>query len=455
MGNRVYKKVEDISDPQNPTIVSEQKLVDISSQLPVILCEIKPSDGSLKKSYIYADAQVLCQRYHDPVDPNFYDASYYVHDRLGSVRLVVVPEYDQQQQTWAVRAANSYTYTPFGSFYDGQCIENIANPFKFTGQWHDVEIDQYHLRARQYDPAMMRFTSRDPVIGERTEPLTLHQYLYCINDPANRTDISGEMSLSVGNGLKWATEVRAAGIMVAAYGADIGDFDMIIAGAFIQQLSPLAYMIGQATSGVCFVAGTEVLTPIGNVPIEQIQAGWLVWGLDPKTGKPSVFEVVQCFQRETNELVRITIGEEEIWTTKEHPFYVYEKGWCEAGELKAGTKIINFEGQPVKISTIEYINKPETVYNIEVSESHTYYVSQENLLVHNECGLGRILQGPGDGGKILPGTAKALGKHKGSIKNAVESLKKVEGYANNYHGYITDTGAYLTKAKTLIGWLDL
>jgi hypothetical protein len=56
MGNRVYKKVEDISDPQNPTIVSEQKLVDISSQLPVILCEIKPSDGSLKKSYIYADA---------------------------------------------------------------------------------------------------------------------------------------------------------------------------------------------------------------------------------------------------------------------------------------------------------------------------------------------------------------------------------------------------------------
>jgi RHS repeat-associated protein len=198
MGNRVYKKVEDISDPQNPTIVSEQKfLVDISSQLPVILCEIKPSDGSLKKSYIYADAQVLCQRYHDPVDPNFYDASYYVHDRLGSVRLVVVPEYDQQQQTWAVRAANSYTYTPFGSFYDGQCIENIANPFKFTGQWHDVEIDQYHLRARQYDPAMMRFTSRDPAAGRFNEPATLHRYLYCWNNPVNLVDSDGRFAVAI------------------------------------------------------------------------------------------------------------------------------------------------------------------------------------------------------------------------------------------------------------------
>ncbi|HDS85576.1 MAG TPA: hypothetical protein ENN97_10335, partial [Phycisphaerales bacterium] len=157
-GNRVYKKVEDISDPQNPAIVSEQNfLVDINSQLPVVLGQVDTASGSLITSYVYADAQVLCQRHHEPVDPNFYDVSYYVHDRLGSVRLVVVPEYDEQTQTWAVRAANSYTYTPFGSFYDGQCIENVANPWKFTGQWHDEEIDQYHLRARQYDPAMMRF----------------------------------------------------------------------------------------------------------------------------------------------------------------------------------------------------------------------------------------------------------------------------------------------------------
>jgi len=108
------------------------------------VCEINITDGSLKKLYFYADAQILAQmRTAPPDDPNFAGPiNFYVHDRLGSVRLVVVPEYDELTETWSVNAANAYTYTPF-------------NPFKFTGQWHDAEIDQYYLRARMYDPAMM------------------------------------------------------------------------------------------------------------------------------------------------------------------------------------------------------------------------------------------------------------------------------------------------------------
>ena len=99
---------------------------------------------------------------------------------------------------WVVRAANSTTYTPFGSFYEGQCIENVANPWKFTGQWHDEEIDQYHLRARQYDPAMMRFISRDSAAGRFTEPATLHKYLYCWNNPLNLVDFNGEHPVFAG-----------------------------------------------------------------------------------------------------------------------------------------------------------------------------------------------------------------------------------------------------------------
>jgi len=64
---------------------------------------------------------------------------------------------------------------------------------KFTGQWFDSEIDEYYLRARMYDPILGRFTSRDPVKGRFTEPMTLHAYLYCLNDPMNRTDPSGEI----------------------------------------------------------------------------------------------------------------------------------------------------------------------------------------------------------------------------------------------------------------------
>ncbi len=178
---------------------------DINGSLPVILCIVDGSDPNLlKSSYYYADAQILARREHtDPNDPEVFDSYWYVHDRLGSVRMVV--EYDGTNEV--VKTANSYTYTPFGQFYNA-ADESVANPFKFTGQWYDEEIDQYHLRARMYDPIMMRFTGRDPVRGDRNEPLTLHKYLYCVNDPVNRIDPTGKIS---------AAAARIAGTVTTGY----------------------------------------------------------------------------------------------------------------------------------------------------------------------------------------------------------------------------------------------
>ncbi|UCG49232.1 MAG: RHS repeat-associated core domain-containing protein [Phycisphaerales bacterium] len=63
-----------------------------------------------------------------------------------------------------------------------------------TGQYFDSEIQEYYLRARQYNPHIARFTSRDPVWGKPYEPVTLHAYLYSRNNPINRVDLSGRMS---------------------------------------------------------------------------------------------------------------------------------------------------------------------------------------------------------------------------------------------------------------------
>ena len=38
----------------------------------------------------------------------------------------------------------------------------------------------------------MRFSSRDPVDGDYDEPMTLHKYLYCLNDPVDYVDPTGE-----------------------------------------------------------------------------------------------------------------------------------------------------------------------------------------------------------------------------------------------------------------------
>jgi len=122
---------------------------------------------------------VLC--HHEYGSAGAIDYTYwYVHDRLGSVRLMI--GYDGVD----AYVENHYTYAPFGQTLESS--ENTYNPFQFTGQWHDQETSEYYLRARMYDPTMMRFTTRDPVKGKYHKPITLHKYLYCVNEPINRID---------------------------------------------------------------------------------------------------------------------------------------------------------------------------------------------------------------------------------------------------------------------------
>jgi RHS repeat-associated protein len=180
-GNRVWKK-STVSGQETP----RKYIVDIVGELPVILMEINPGsnlnspvDDTVAKTYIYANGQILAQ--HDG-RPRTAAKYFYLHDRLGSVRQVI---------NTSGNVKNYYTYNPFGEVFATENTENVSNPFKFTGQYFDSEINEYYLRARQYDPQIGRFTSRDPVFGNFQEPMTLHRYLYCQNDPINRTDPLG------------------------------------------------------------------------------------------------------------------------------------------------------------------------------------------------------------------------------------------------------------------------
>jgi len=48
------------------------------------------------------------------------------------------------------------------------------------------------LRARYYDPTTGRFLTRDTYPALAPVPQSLHRYVYCGNDPVNRTDPSGQ-----------------------------------------------------------------------------------------------------------------------------------------------------------------------------------------------------------------------------------------------------------------------
>ncbi len=107
------------------------------------------------------------------------DRYYYVHDGLGSVRQVLDS---------AGQIATRYTYDPFGMPLPG---DGVPNPWQFTGEAWDAEVELLYLRARYYQPETGRFMTKDPWRGEPSRPGTLNPYLYVRNNPANSTDPSG------------------------------------------------------------------------------------------------------------------------------------------------------------------------------------------------------------------------------------------------------------------------
>jgi RHS repeat-associated protein len=124
----------------------------------------------------FEDGQILAQRNGGQAGTRYF----YLHDRLGSVRQII---------NSSGSVVKYCTFEPFGeSIESGGTFDD---PFGFTGQYLDAETGEYYLRARQYDPAIARFTARDSVFGSLEQPLTMHKYLYCRNEPVNRIDPEG------------------------------------------------------------------------------------------------------------------------------------------------------------------------------------------------------------------------------------------------------------------------
>ena len=140
-------------------------------------------------------------------------------------------------------------------------------------------------------------------------------------------------------------------------------------------------------NSTCFVAGTMVLAIAGSKAIEKMEAGDLVYSTNPQTGESGYKEVVQTFENETDELVHVTVNGEEIVTTPTPPFYVPQKGWTSAIDLRAGDILVLSNGEYVTVEEVQHeiLENPVKVYNFEVRDFHTYYVGENSVLVHNIC----------------------------------------------------------------------
>ena len=112
-----------------------------------------------------------------------------------------------------------------------------------------------------------------------------------------------------------------------------------------------------------------------------------VWAMDPETGEKALKTVVRTFVNESDELIHVHTGDDEIVCTPEHPFYVPTKGWTGAAQLRAGDILVLSNGSYVTVEKIQHeiLESPVKVYNFEVEDFHTYFVGESSVLVHNLC----------------------------------------------------------------------
>ena len=132
-----------------------------------------------------------------------------------------------------------------------------------------------------------------------------------------------------------------------------------------------AKMSNRQANQNCFIAGTPVRTPDASIAIDALKS-WQDFGdlcdvvlarneFDPQ-GELQVRRVLRKFVR-VAPIWNLHVGGKLIGTTAEHPFYVLDKGWMPAVELRIGDLLQSSDGKYLPVEGVADSGRVETVYN--------------------------------------------------------------------------------------------
>jgi RHS repeat-associated protein len=226
LGRRIAKKANDV--------ITEKYLW---QGLTRLLAVYDGSDNLIMR-FLYADSRM-------PVAMEKGGATYYLtFDQVGSLRLV------------ADSSGNVVKRIDYDSFGN---ITNDTNasfeiPFGFAGGLHDRDTNLVRFGFRDYDPDVGRWTAKDPIFFQGGD---IDLYGYCLNDPVNWVDPSGEFGIAgvVIGGLSGAyvgflSGVQSGSILKGLAAGALGGFAGGVVGSFFPHLSaPVASMIGGFVGG--------------------------------------------------------------------------------------------------------------------------------------------------------------------------------------------------------------
>lgn len=147
----------------------------------------------------------------------------------------------------------------------------------------------------------------------------------------------------------------------------------------------------------------SLLRPRGWFGVASAQIGAVIDVSLPEfnvTGPATIIRVDSCscdfshlvggfvsgiIKRRAPETIELTldVSSEPIGTTMAHPFWSIDRAdWIPAGDLRIGEALFSLAG-PAVVERVVHCRASEEVYNIEVYNDHTYFVSYANVLAHN------------------------------------------------------------------------
>ncbi|NNM88942.1 MAG: hypothetical protein HKL95_10540 [Phycisphaerae bacterium] len=210
-------------------------------------------------------------------------------------------------------------------------------------------------------------------------------------------DVSAAADNAVDNGIIQAGEQAGSEAVVDADAAEGGTSQFA------------DHVWGKPDTMPCFPADALVHTPTGVKPIAELVLGDEVLSYDEKNRNVVTRRIRAVLKNWTDMLVKLKVGEEIIWATKIHPFYLPEDGkWVPSCDLRAGMRLLDRNLQPQTIDQVEHMAALEDTFNIEIGECHTYFVGEAGVLVHNES--------------LFASTEKALTQVYGVIEDATKKV---------------------------------
>ena len=129
----------------------------------------------------------------------------------------------------------------------------------------------------------------------------------------------------------------------------------------------------------CFLPGTPLLTPNGSKAIEQFQTGDAILSREERDpdGPIEVKIVEEVFVRH-GRIWHLHVGDQVIGLTAEHPLFVKGRGWVPCGSVEIGDALVGHDLKTVTVADLIDSGEFATVYNLRVSDYHTYFVGSRD-----------------------------------------------------------------------------